>query len=471
MFRNSLRNDNVRATLLITPLYFALITAATLIALYNWRAGFLLMLVAGGLQDPVRKMMPGTPGWMVLSFIPIWLAVCISLFKTVGWPWEPLFQANARLRAPINLVLWALLLALFVLFAKYGVGVWPVGMIGLIGYAIPLLAIAVGFLYVRERRDLLRFMRFYCLLTSVLLVGGLLEHWNVYPEWGAVGTEALGTQWFRHVPGYIVYLKSGFYRSPDLLGWHAALLVMFSLLLALRARNPLARVTWMGLLAWGAFILLISGRNKMILMPVVFLVVVALAYAYKGNVGRTLWVVSAGAVALALLLIMTQQLKLDEEYLLYTQVGTEAAGERLKSHGIKSVWTTFQQSGFFGEGLGSASTGARYGGGNMKTWQESGPSKLMVELGVLGLLASLLLAVAMMHTLLRLLRNVPHNAPELLIFIGFLGLLAANGASFTISHQAFGDPFLVSLAGFFVGVAFSAPRWVGTGKTQERSRA
>ena len=33
---------------------------------------------------------------------------------------------------------------------------------------------------------------------------------------------------------------SGFYRSPDLMGWHAAMLVMFSLIMGMRSRTTQA---------------------------------------------------------------------------------------------------------------------------------------------------------------------------------------------------------------------------------------
>jgi hypothetical protein len=445
---------------LIPLLYFCLIGIACFLALRDWRLGILLMLVVGGLQDPVRKLMPGTPGWMVLSFMPVWLAICINLFKGGNWPWVPVARAYPRLQPAMNLLLASLFLALLVLLFKHGTGSWLVGVIGLIGYVFPLLAIAAGFHFARNEHDLLRFMKVYCSTTAVLLLGGLFEKWKIFPDWAAVGTGVLGTTWIRHVPGYIVELTAGFFRSPDLQGWHAALLVMFGLLLVLRIRNPMHRAAWLALVAWGAVILLISGRNKMIFMPMIFMAILGLAYVYKGNTARALSSVIAGASGLMLVLALNQQLNIDPEYLMYTQKGAEEAVQRIEGHGIGAVITTYKQSGFFGEGLGTASTGARYGGKTARIWQESGSSKLMVELGAIGLIAALLFAFAMLSSLFRLLRRIPRSAPGLLLFAGFLGILMANAASFTVSHQAFGDPYLVTLAGFFIGVAFSAPRWV-----------
>jgi hypothetical protein len=346
-----------------------------------------------------------------------------------------------------------------------------VGAIGLIGYLFPIVAIALGFTFIRSTADLLRFIRVYCAITAVLLIGGLLEHWDIYPDWPALGTEVLNMIWIRHVPGYIVELTSGFYRSPDLLGWHAALLVMFSLLMSLYSRSHGGRAAWMLLAVWGATILLISGRNKMIFMPPIFIAVVGLVYMYKGNVNRSVAAVTAALLALGLFLGLNHQLALDREYLDYVEVGTESTPGRLRTHGVQAVIETYRQSGFFGEGLGTASTGARYGtGGNIRTWQESGPSKLMVELGVIGFLAAIVLLLAIMRALWWCLGRMPRQTSGGLLFAGLLGILAANGASFTVSHQAFGDPFLVTLAGFFIGLTLSAPRWAVAPGGQQQTR-
>jgi hypothetical protein len=166
------------------------------------------------------------------------------------------------------------------------------------------------------------------------------------------------------------------------------------------------------------------------------------------------------AASVGLFLMLNQQLELDREYFDYVSLGTETATTRVRTHGFEAVVETYRQSGFFGEGLGSASTGARYGGGSIRTWQESGPSKLMVELGVVGFAAVAYLLFVIFVSLRRCLDILPLSKHDSMLFIGLLGILAANAASFSVSHQAFGDPFLVTLTGLFIGMSLSAPRWV-----------
>jgi hypothetical protein len=181
---------------------------------------------------------------------------------------------------------------------------------------------------------------------------------------------------------------------------------------------------------------------------------------YKGNVSKALMMIIATVLGVGLFLVLNKQLAFEREYMDYVGVGTETAAARVQSHGVDAVIGTYRQSGFFGEGLGTASTGARYGGGRIKTWQESGPSKLMVELGIVGFLAAIMVTAGLVLALFRCLALMPLTADDSLLFIGFVGIVAANAASFLVSHQAYGDPFLVTLAGFILGITLSAPRWV-----------
>lgn len=449
---------------MIQVLFFLYISLGTALAFSDWRRGIYLMLIAGMLQDPVRKLMPEAPAYMVLAFLPIFVALCMNFFSR-GRPWARFLGVFPVLGPKIVFLSFTLFLAVIVVFAKHGAGAWKVAAIGMISYGFPLIAVVTGFWFIQSAAAFKRLILFYCVGTAVLLAGGLLEHWHVFPQWRALGTDALGMTWVRHVPGYVVQLTSGFYRSPDLLGWHAALLVMFSLSMSLLAKGPFSKALWLALATWGIVILLISGRNKMIFMPVIFVATVALAYMYKGNIARSMTALTAGLMAVGLFWAANTQMNLDEEYLLYVGAGSSAATERLSTAGALSIWTTFQQSGFFGEGLGTAATGARFGGASgIKTWQESGTSKIMVELGVMGFIAMILFGIAIFRTLLALLRTMPSRAPDSLLFVGLLGILIANLASFVISHQAFGDPFIVVLTGLLLGLALSAPRWLTAGE-------
>lgn len=445
---------------MLQSIYFLYVAIASFIALGDWRRGLLLMILAGILQDPVRKVMPGVPAWMVLAFVPIWFALCFNLFFSGTRPVRSFLESYPRLEPKLLFFGFSLVLAFLVLIVKHGLGNLLVAVIGLIGYGFPLLAVIAGFHFVRSRFDLVRLMTVYSAITAPFLVGALLEYWGMFPDSILIGTDALNMQWIRHVPGYIVQLNAGFYRSPDVMGWHAAQLVMFSLLLALISGNVLTRISWVGIACWAGFILLISGRNKMIFMPFIFITVFGLAYLYKGRVAKVLPIVLSVVAFAVFFTVINAQVKLDQEYLMYVGEGRSTAPERIKVHGIDAVVGTFKRSGAFGEGLGSASTGSRYGGkSGIRAGQEGGLPKILVELGVIGLIAFFTVSLTILKLLFQLFNSMPTATPVMPFFIGMLGIITANGASFIVSHQIFGDPFIVTLTGFFLGITMSFARW------------
>src|SRR5260370_4294129 len=59
----------------------ALVAVACLIALQNWRMGLLLCVVVGLLQDPIRKVTPGTPAYLVMAFVPVYAAMFVALLN------------------------------------------------------------------------------------------------------------------------------------------------------------------------------------------------------------------------------------------------------------------------------------------------------------------------------------------------------------------------------------------------------
>ena len=392
------------------------------------------MLIAGALQDPVRKLMPGAPAIMVLSFAPIWLAACMNVFSSNPGIWKRFRQMYPRIAARTMLFMVALLLATVVLF-KHGIGVWIIGVIGLLGYALPITAMLVGFMFLRRGLDFNKLVLFYCSITSIVMIGGPLEYLHLFPDWRALGTSAMGMYWVRYISsGHTITLIAGFYRSPDVMGWHAAMLVMLSLTMLIYGKfGP--RWLWLLLIAWGVLCLLISGRNKMIFMPLVWGIVATMIYVYVGRGARVIYLALIGGVMVMALAFAGGQLGVDEDYFLYATPTVGKVFERVERHNVGGLLATYDQYGFFGEGIGTASTGRRHSGVAVPhTWQEGGLPKLLVELGVLGLLMSILLAFTIFKTLHSTLKRVPPRSALLSLQAGLLGIVAANASSFIISQ-------------------------------------
>ena len=252
---------------MVTYAFIGLVGLATALALRDWRRGVLLGIVVGLLQDPVRKLTPGTPAIMAVSSFPVWIAVLVRLRLSEPGAWRRLRQDWPRVARRMIIFVFLLLPAAAMAF-QYGLGAWRLVVIGLMGYVAPLVGVVMGYSYTRSPAELRTLMVRYCALASLFMTGSLIEYAGLAPAWPAVGTETLGVHWVRYAGGGVFDLISGFFRSPDLMGWHAAALVMLALTLALASRGPQG-LRWLVPATLAAVCLVISGRRKMVVMPAV----------------------------------------------------------------------------------------------------------------------------------------------------------------------------------------------------------
>ncbi len=454
----------------MTELFILFLTISTGIAFTDWRKGLFLVVLAGALQDPIRKMMPGAPAIMVLGFLPIWIASCFNFFMRERFAWRRLKMAYKQLAPRMVWFIASLLPGTAVLFLN-GLDMWKVAVIGLFGYLAPIVAIMLGFLFVREMSQLEKFITFYCVVTSLFLIGSVIEYLHILPDWTAIGTKVLDMRWIRFVPGGgSIDLIAGFYRSPDVMGWHASSLVMFGLTMIMFRRGA-NRWLWIGVALWGGLCLLISGRNKMILMPVVWLIVVSASYWFKGKTSRIIKLALVSGIAVIGVFIAAGNIGVEEGYFTYTAYGATNLYDRLETHAWYDVLATYDQSGFFGNGIGTASQGVQHADVSLqRSWQEGGVDKILVELGMPGLFFAVLFAISLARSLFRSLRQADTVSPSFIMQVGLLGFIAANASSFIISHQAYSDAFIVTLTAFFIGVALSGPLWA-SGIRQEQDSA
>ena len=437
--------------------------AATLIALARWRAAPFLLIVFGELQDPVRKLTPGAPALMAISSLPIFCAACVPVLSRER-AWTALKRVWPRVTKSMLWFLFSLVPATALLF-RHGWLVWPVAVIGLFGYLAPVAALLAGFVYVRDSEHLRRLLVFYCLFTGVLMSGAFLEYVGYAASWKALGTAALGTQLIRWFGTSQVELMSGFYRSPDVMGWHAATLTMFALTLLTQRRRSGSGALWLALGVVGILACLVAGRRKMVMMPVIWCLVVLVAYVREGRLSRAFTILGAAGVAGAAIYAAAGGGELAHSYYAYAATSQDDMLSRAGQGAFDMVWETFRQAGPLGVGIGAASQGRQHVGLEQELgWQETGLSKLAAELGAFGLLCAVLLVVAIGRGCLSVLRTSVRTSGQTAIVIGLAAFVVANAASFLISHQVYGDPLVLVLTAFMIGVVLSAPRWTQHGQ-------
>jgi hypothetical protein len=427
-------------------------------AFVGWRAGIALMIVLAAVQDPLRKLVPGTPGWLALATVPVFVAALLTCATRTKSFWGE-FRLCYPWIGRTMLLLALLCLPAAWLSASYGRGSWIMTIFGAFSYSVIFLCIIAGFHYPRRLAELRWLLALYCVFHGVMLTGTLLEYFKWFPDAQVIGSKALGFQWVRRHAGYSVDLIAGFYRSADVMGWHAAAVTMICLLLAYTGKGR-RRIAWALLSIIAISALLMCGRRKMVYMLPVFFVALAWIYWNAGRASKIIALAGVLLLPLGTAWFVGDLLSEDSSNIRYYAESSDETLDRLEVHGFGSLVGTYRQTGFFGSGLGVATPGVHHlDVERPRAWQESGTSRVLVELGVPGAIGMLLVMTTIVLSLWQVtLRQVRQRAPSAPYAAGLLAFFLANVGSLIVSGQILADPFIAAFIGFSVGLNLSVIR-------------
>ncbi|MDP9360704.1 MAG: hypothetical protein M3P29_04550 [Acidobacteriota bacterium] len=436
----------------ITVLFFALMLLSVAIALADWRRGWLLAILVGVLQDPARKLTPGTPVVMSLSIVVIYFVIIFAAQSTLQVHAREFSRRFANLFAGLSVVLFFLVLAAVNGLFTFGLDQWKAPALSLFIYCAPVPAVILGYAYLQREEQIYDLFRFYAVITSIAMIGTPLEYLKL--NWRALGTVALSEGNYRYLTGLEIRMLSGFYRGPDIMGLHAAILTMIGVIMSLRLRGLRHTWIWMLVTGWGFLNCLISGRRKALYMIAVF--VAAFLWRYIRRLSTVQFI--AFAFLGLIMIFVVSKVSQDEESSVYAQ-GAVTTQEEVYGRLEGGLVGTVQESGFMGAGLGTATQGVYHvlneSGIAQLGWQEGGLGKLAIELGVPGLLAAAMLGIAMLMTMLKISRHPDVPGSSQLVRAALFGIVVANVVEFLASAQAYSDAVLTLLAAFFVGCLFA----------------
>jgi hypothetical protein len=332
----------------------------------------------------------------------------------------------------------------------FGLAGWKAPALSLFIYSAPIPAVLLGYTWLQREEHLYTLFRFYAVVTSAALVGTFLEFFDL--KWAALGTVALSEYNMRYLPGIEIRMLSGFYRGPDIMGWHAAMLAIIGLIMTMR-RQTLQRA-WMWLLVTGYGILgcFLSGRRKAIYMVAVFVLVFLWRYFRR----LTALQVISFALALGLVGAVVYKISADEKANVYARGAITTRAEitqRLEG----GLWETVRQYGILGAGLGTATQGVQHiaSDASLIGWQEGGLGKLAMELGIPGLIAVFILGAAMLRVMLRLSAHPDVEGSSQIMRCALFGIFVANVVEFLVSAQAYSDAVLTLMTAFLLGCMFA----------------
>jgi hypothetical protein len=443
---------------MVMLIFGLLVMVSCLRTLHSWRKGILMMIFIAAIQDPMRKLVPGTPSWLALATVPVFLTVIFC--SATGTPrWFGDFKREYPKIAKWLLLFCVLCLPAAALSATYGRGSWLLTIFGAFSYSLIFLALIAGYHYARSEADVRRLLGAYCLLHGVMLTGGYIEYMGWLDGWNLIGDSVLGYKWIRWEPGYIIKFIAGFYRSGDVMGWHAMAVATLSIVLAMTGRKESRRL-WVFVSAFAIGALLLCGRRKMVYMLPTFGLALAWLYFQAGRSAKVIAVVGLLAIPAASVWIAADLLGEQNTSIRFYRETSGQSLDSLQEHGFGSLIDTYDQQGFFGAGLGTATPGSH----NLNverppTWQESATSRILVELGVPGAVGFLGVMVAIILALWRLLRKLMRaRAPQGHYVVGLIAYFIANVGSLTVSGQILADPFIAAFLGLLAGVALSFSR-------------
>lgn len=445
---------------MLTEFFLLVVAGGALFALDNWRAGITLALLVGALQDPVRKLTPDQAPVLAIASLPLWIAVLLGLWRRDPQALQRVERAHPRLGRLVRIFLVLLLPPTVLVFLLYGPGAWRVAIFGLFAYVAPLLFVAAGFSFPRAASDIRRLLSVYGVLVSVMLAGTYLQYAGLFEDSPVLGTRVFGFETFRYTADQGAFvLIAGFYRSPDLMAWHAATLTMVGLTLT-SARKGFMRYAWLLAVGWGIFSVLVAGRRKAVIMPLVWILIVAWTHLRTRRLAGAIVALAVAAVAAAGFFLVAGE-SVQQQYYGYAASTAIEGPDRLLTGTFGTVVWTVLETGLFGRGIGTASQGMQYVAANVQQgWQESGPSRLVAELGVPGLVVATLLALSLGRALLLALQPEAGSPQDQSLHAGCIGVVVASAISFLVSHQIYTDLSVLGLSSLMTGVALAGPRWL-----------
>ena len=435
----------------------ALSGLASFQALRDWRRAVFYVVALAIVTDPLRKLTPGAPAYLMLATAP---PILVIIFRMVFSRHRN--PAERRIRKDMSGIgVSAAFLALACIpaasiSATYGPGSWLLTLAGAASYGTLAASIYVGAYFSVSVSLVRRLIALYCLASLAMMPGAFLEYFGFGDQYAILGTDALQMDWVKYHGYETIKLIAGFYRSPDVMGWHAATVVMLSLLLFLTSnRKSDKRWMWVAIALIAAAALFLCGRRKMVFMIPIFLVFLTAFIALAGN---RRWLKRIPALLLTPVIIGGLAIVWFGSGSILTDYyfnSNDQAANQISNQGFEGLEVTLQQSGLFGEGLGFATPGTQHlDVSRPRVWQESGSSRILVELGLPGAIALCVFLIVSFGRAFLNIRKIPEGSVQDSIFpITLLAIVSANVASLFISSQILADPFIVFFIGLMLGMS------------------
>lgn len=431
----------------------------------DWKSGLLWTVAIGFCQDPIRKLTPGQPSLMVGLVLIAFLMCAYVVYQERGQlDLRYIFWTSPQLLDLIPLFVVLLIAQAANSFARFGSP--SLVAVGFSFYIAPAIAVWMGFHIGRDLSLLRRIIVAYIMLSVIFAFTILLDFRGVdIPLFKEVGTGILITFEGFSKPG-----ASGLWRTSEIASWHLAAAACLSIILTFSDRDVGRQILYIMMAVVFSILSVTTGRRKSQVLIVAFLGIYLLIFgrqATPASRDRIIMSVLGGAgISFSLVSIIFLDL-LGSNFDLFLNRASTAAdgiGGRIQSQGLNALLQGFQVGGGFGLGLGSGSNLGNFNAGANRSISglgfvsEGGGGRLVVELGIPGVLLIGWLLIVFFQMLWRnfsLIRFLPSE--DIALVSGGLSFGLANIVFFFSAAQLYSDPFILVVLGICIGSFLSVP--------------
>ena len=446
------------------PLFLIILIAAVAASVTSNRNAVLAIFAIGFLQDPFRKLVPGEPIYFIVTVGLVFAVVFLATLQRqgVGRLTEPFVGWSNISKQPLALF-FAILAAQFVHSSlRYGNPI--VSAIGLLSYTAPFFAIVVGYFLISRAQNIRSFMKVYVSIGFLLSVTVVMSFvgfdYQIFKE--------VGAGLLIYDQGTILRSFSGFMRTGEIAAWHIACSCCFTIILFSSSKQRPQALLVCALVIFMMGAIALTGRRKMLMLVTLFAVIYSLGFSFFRRKLSLNYLVSSGVLVLVIWGAVQFFSANGDSVSDYIARGTSVYGSatsRAFELGFKPLTWAFERVGLLGGGLGIASQGSQFftasniAGGS----GEGGLGKIMVELGLPGLLAALWLMFSFARYINSAIRlSAQHFVPDhvLPLMLGIACFLLVNVLTFAVATQVYGDFFILILIGLLAGFLFALPKLV-----------
>jgi hypothetical protein len=431
----------------------------------DWRTGLVVTLMIGFLQDPLRKITPNQPsqlnGLVLIGFV---LCTLVLLDRKRNFSLRTMFWTVPQMDDWVSMYFALIAVQAVNSFARFGSPLLTG--IGIAFYVAPAMGMWVGFQVGMNLSLLRRLLIVYLIGSAVMAVSVFISFQGFdHPLLKEVGEGIRIT-----FEGYSAQGASGFWRTSEIASWHLAAASCIAAAMGAASRKPSTQTGLLIMSLGFAFLTILTGRRKALVLVLAFAAIFILLLFRRSDpalrdrfVSNMLGTTGLAYLLFTLVIVGTLGRNFDD-FLNRTLSTGDDIGARVQGQGLGAIFRAIELAQFFGFGVGAgAQTGnlqvtANRGIRGLGIVSEGGGGRLIVELGVPGLIVILVLIWLFAQVFYRnfgLLRYLPSEASVLVLGLASFGI--ANIPSFITAAQLYGDPFVLIIMGICFGSFLAVP--------------